>query len=563
MATQALVSPQEKPKRRWVVVVAVIVAILLLAVSILPGWLSSRWAGEAETLLAAGSSEAAATKAWAALQAREENTRALRVLIEINSGRDKAEAIQLSHRLMDTGRAEFGDRVRFAELSQAVGDAEGARLILDGLKAERPTDAEVVLLEARQAALDGNGDLALVKVEDALSIEPTMAKAKLLRGLLLTQSTDPVRRLQGKDALVDASLSEKQVGIEALMALLSSENLNVYDDERRALADRLLNHPLSGLSEKLMAIQNLILSDPAGRAGYVAKAVSLFEGDDQPALLVRWLIAVGEPEMALERIPEDTSGNRVYFDARISALMRLGRYQEVSEVVRNDTEFLTELEKASIQIYLGTSGDDPLALEELWQKVFRLAKENNRPDILLSLAQYALAQQHVDRGLKCYESAVEIGLGDRETPAFWQQYFLASLNQPDLEVPRQIAEQIVARYPDDASQRNNLAYLDLLLDRNVDEARRVSESLVESNPEIAGFRTTLALALLKSGDAQRAWSVLEADSIDWQKQDAPSRIIVALVAQEVGRSAAAQDYLVGVNPDEVLQAERELLEKIR
>ena len=538
-------------------------AVVLLLISILPGWLASRWAGEAEALLNAGSIEEASAKARAALEAREENTRALRVLIAVNSGRNRAEAIQLSHRLMETGRAEFDDLVRFTELSQGVGDAEGARVVLDRLKAERPTDANVVLLEARQAALEGDGDLALLKVEDALSLDSDMLKAKLLRGLLLTQSTDPVRRLQGKDALVDASLSQDPVGIEALMALLASVNLNVFNDERRTFADRLLNHPLSGRSEKLMAIQNLIIADPAGRVGYVASAEALFEGSEDRALLVRWLTAVGEPERALALIPEDLAGNRVYFDARISALMRLGRYAEVANAVQNDTEFLTELERVSIQIYLGSAGGDAVVTGELWDRAFRLAEEYNRPDILLSLAEYALARNQLDQALECYRSAIAIGLGERETLELWQQYFLASLNQPDLEVSRAVAEQIVARYPDNASQRNNLAYLSVLLDHELAEATRTSQALVAANPEIAGFRTTLALALLKSGSPEEAWSALDTDAIDWRKEEASSRIIVALVAQETGRNALARETLGEVDPSDILPAERDLLEQIR
>jgi tetratricopeptide (TPR) repeat protein len=563
MASQTSVSVKEKPKRRWITVVAISIAVVLLVLSILPGWLSGRWVSEAEELLAAGEFDRAEIKARSALVFQEENTRALRVLIEISTGTNNAEAIQLSHRLMETGRAEFEDGVRFAELAQAVGDIEGARPVVERLTAERPTDAEVVLLEARQAALDGNGDLALLKVEDALSLDPEMLKAKLLRGLLLSRSTDPVRRLQGKDGLVDATDSDKRVGIDALIALLSSDNLNVYPDERRFLADRLFDHPKAGVSEKLMALQNLIISDPEARAGYVDRAESLFADRTDSPLLVRWLIAVGEAERALEQIPEDIGADRVYFDARISALMRLGRYQEVTEYVKNDSDFLSDLEKASIQFYLESSGDDAAAKEALWEDIHRLAKAENRPDVLLGLAQQAQAKGQIDRSIECYRSAIEIGLGDRESLPLWQQYFLVTLNQPDLELSRQVAEQIVERYPGEASSKNNLAYLNLLLNKDVVGALDMIQALVDAYPEVPGFRTTLALAFLKTGAADKAWSALDTDVIDWSEEDASSRIIVALVAQEVGRSAFAADYLIDIDPGEILPAERDLLEQIK
>ena len=562
MAANRSVPVQDKPKRHWITVVAVGIAVVLILVSILPGWLSSRWAGEAETLLAAGSIDDAEVKARAALEIRDENTRAMRVLIEIMALSNKAEAIQLSNRLMDTERADFDDQIRFAELLQEVGDAEGARPVVELLREQRPTDAEVILLEARQAALDGNGELALARVEDALSLDEGMLKGKLLRGLLLTKSDDPVRRLQGKDALVDALQSEDRVGIQALMALLASADLNIYPEERRSLADQLLNHPLAGVSEQLLALQNMIVSDLDGRGGYIDRAVSLAEPGDS-TLLVRWLIAVGEPERALELIPEDVEGDRNYFDARISALMRLGRYEEVNEIVQGDSAFLSDLEKASIQLYLTSPSENPEVTNERWNTVFRLAVEDDRPDVLVGLAQNAQARGDSKRTVECYRVAFEIGIGDRESRALWQQYFLATLSQPDLEESLRVAREIAERYPDELLPQNNLAYLSLLLDQNVDEALIASQALVEANPDVPGFRTTLALALLKAGSADEAWTVLDADMIDWSEQDAGSRVIVALVARKVGRQQLALELVSDVDPKAILPAERELLSQVR
>jgi len=544
-------------------VVAVGIAVVLIVVSVLPGWLSGRWAGEAETLLGEGALADAEAKARAALEVREENAQALRVLIEITAGTNNAEAILLSNRLMETGRADFEDRIQFTELAQAVGDIEGARPVIEQLKAERPTDPSVILLEARQAALDGESDLALQKVEDALSMDENNPKARLLRGLLLTRSADPVRRLQGKEALIAASRSEKRVGIEALMALLASDNLNIYPDERRSLADLLSAHPLAGIPEKLLALQNLIVSDPEGRSGYVSRATLLFSEKPDSALLIRWLIAIGEPESALERIPEEVGDDRIYFDARVSALMRLGRYDEVRQTIRDDTRFLSPIEKASIQIYLGPPNGDAEAGNALWDDVFQLATEEDRPDVLLNLAQYAQAQGQAERAVECYRAAFELGLGKRDSLALWQKYFLATLSLDDLEISREVAARIHDRYPEDPSSQNNLAYLSLLLDRDVEQARQMSEALVEAYPDAIAFRTTLALAYLKSGAADRAWTILEVDRIDWSGEEASSRIIVALTAKEAGHPKEALEYVAGIDPDDLLSAEREMLTQVR
>jgi hypothetical protein len=51
---------------------------------------------------------------------------------------------------------------------------------------------------------------------------------------------------------------------------------------------------------------------------------------------------------------------------------------------------------------------------------------------------------------------------------------------------------------------NDLAYLNLLLKNEVDASGHIAEKLVREHPQMLAYRTTLALAYLRSNDAAGA-----------------------------------------------------------
>ena len=560
MNTQTSVRPPKK--RSWLLIIGVIVAVILLIASIVPGWLSGKWASEARDAMVAGESTTAEGKARAALQLRDNNLDAMRVLIELRSGQDNAEALFFANRVIESDGAELADQIRFVELYQSVGDAETSAPVLEVLVAEYPTHAEVLLLEARQAALNGDTDLALSKVEDCLSLDDSLIKAKLLRGLILSQSENLVTRLQGKESLLQGAESDQREGVESLTVLLTASDLNVFSEERRGLADRLLGHPKAGLPEKLLALQNLIIADPDNRAGTIDRAVELFGEDEDVVVLVRWLIAVGEPAQALEvEVPDELAG-RAYFDARISALMRLGRFDEVKALIDEDTEYLSPLEKVSIRILLSAPDENTAETQSLWSSAIELAREEKRGDVLLGLAEHARALGKTEHALNCYATALDLSSGGQSDYSTWQQYFLVSLAGQDLERSLAIAQEITNRYPDDVGFRNNRAYLNLLLNQNIDSALEESQALVDTRPDMVGFRSTLALAYLRKGDPKKAWSTMDVENIDWEGQDDSSRAIYAVTAYRVGMISLAREIAEQIDMNSILAPEQVLLSEV-
>ncbi len=164
--------------------------------------------------------------------------------------------------------------------------------------------------------------------------------------------------------------------------------------------------------------------------------------------------------------------------------------------------------------------------------------------------------------LNCYATALEISSGGQSDLSTWQQYFLVSLADQDLERSLAIAQEIISRYPDDVSFRNNRAYLKLLLNQDIDSAFDEILALVDAQPDMVGFRSTLALAYLRKGDPKKAWSTLDLESIDWEGQDDSSRTIYAVSAYRVGMISLARDIAEQIDLKSILAPEQDLLSEV-
>ncbi len=116
------------------------------------------------------------------------------------------------------------------------------------------------------------------------------------------------------------------------------------------------------------------------------------------------------------------------------------------------------------------------------------------------------------------------------------------------------------RWPDEISFRNDLAYLDLLLNRNVESATKVAEDLVEAHPGNLPFRAALALGRLRSKNPSTALEAFAGRDWDWTKALPGHRAIHAAALAAAGRAKEAAARAGEIPPDSLRREERQLLE---
>ena len=120
-----------------------------------------------------------------------------------------------------------------------------------------------------------------------------------------------------------------------------------------------------------------------------------------------------------------------------------------------------------------------------------------------------------------------------------------------------------ARWPQDDSVKNDLAYFNLLAGKSVNESLAVARDLVARSPRSLPHLTTLALALLCKKDPAAALSVYQGLQIPWERIAPPQRAVHAAVLGANGSTDEAVAEIAALRWDDLRAEEKELIKQWR
>jgi hypothetical protein len=124
-------------------------------------------------------------------------------------------------------------------------------------------------------------------------------------------------------------------------------------------------------------------------------------------------------------------------------------------------------------------------------------------------------------------------------------------------------EKMHARWPQDAAVKNDLAYFNLLLGRQVEESLAAAKELVARSPRSLPHLTTLALASLRRQDPAAALAVYQGLQIPWERIATSQRAVHAAVLGANGKTAEAMAEASALRWEELRPEERELVKQWR
>ena len=475
-------------------------------------WFSLEQAEGAETAYEEGNYEVAQEKLQALLKKSPDEPETLRATARLLRGNQPFKAFWAMQRLKEMGEADPDDLRFFAQLAQDVRKTHLAEAVTQQLLKQEPKNPDNLFLAARRLFLDFRGVEALVGAETILNDWPTHRPTRLLRARLLTLRPELVPRIQGKTELKEL-VEEKQdrVSLEALVILTFSGLRPVEDAERNATLRQIEFHPLASDGLKLRTFGQL--HGPRRMSQDTLKLL-LDKYGNQPELLGPWLANRERFEQAASLFSLEQAKERPeLFDPWLAVLMhrdprrRTQRLKRVEEILKQADAMMPEARRALFgAILLRERGD-----REGMRKLFKLAltKSGNltvekRGPFLDALAIQSLASGERDFSLQVLKERFAGGIGENVPYEACERYFIATVANKEVVEALAIAEQVMERYPAQFAARNNLAYLKLLLSSDIDKTSSEVERLAQEGPAIPSFRTTLALARLRSGKPKEA-----------------------------------------------------------
>ncbi len=257
------------------------------------------------------------------------------------------------------------------------------------------------------------------------------------------------------------------------------------------------------MSQHLLALDLRAGTDPASRAALVQEGIDRYastKDDASLGTLVAWLYGKGEFEKVLAVLPPDrANGDRALFLQRLDALGALGRWKEIREAIQS-RKF--PLDPMTAQMYLARCAaqlGEPAVRDACWDAALDAAGTDTAK--LLTVGQYAEKNGALRVASKAIPAAVAATPDSREANEALFQLLETTGRTRDL---RDALLAFAAPNPGDRAVRNDIAYLDALLDVDVPAARDTARQLVQVEPASLPHRTTLALAELRLGNGLAA-----------------------------------------------------------
>jgi hypothetical protein len=460
-------------------------------------------------------------------------------------------------RLLVLPEATPQDRQDAARLALQLRQLEFAEEQIQPLLAANPETPEILELAAELAIQKGDRDTALAFAGRLLARNPQHHSAPLLQAQLLFSSPVAQQQQQGKRQLQNLAKGTDAPALNALRALTGG---TLSAEERASLASALAAHPAARIDDQLTAVSIRIAPEPAAKERLIDAAVQRFASADGEALtsLGRWTNQHGEALRTLGIISEERAGTHAdLFLVRLDALASLGKWAEIQASLAREPNPLSPTHR---EVFLARAAQElgEVATAEVhWRRALLAAGQN--PQLILYVAQYATKIGTPKIVEKAYRQLAA-------NPA-WTLRATSALvpiveSHGDSRALRDLLRQLTRLAPAEAAPRNDAAYLDLLLNEDVSAARTTAEALVRKHPEMLAYRTTLALAHLRSDEPQKARELFSGIRVNWEQCPPGWRAVHAATLAASGELQEAEAIALALPRDKLKAEERELLEAL-
>jgi len=472
-----------------------------------------RFVASAQAGLAQGNWTEAAGSAARALTLDPYQPQALRVMATALSALDDPEAIPYWNAIIARSDVTEADRSAYVALAIRLKRADLAERQMAGLLAAGHKSVETLRLAASYFDLSGDASRAANYARAVLAQDPEDRGTLFLLGRLSLAAKNPEDVGRGKMILASFLTGTNYYSIEAMRLLGESGRLVAI--EAADLAQRLEKHPLREPRDELILAELRIGVTPYKSREIIAgMATNAPAMDGQTRLeLGRWLnrrqaFAETVASLTLQEAMKSKDHLLVLLDAKAA----LGQWQELDVLLSRDDLPLEPVLQTLFQARAASELKRDRIAELLWDKCQAQAASNQQA--LVFVAQYAEKMGERNQAIRACRKLLE--LSPRYRPAYEA---LVRLEEPkgDTRLLRNLLREMGRVFPDDPVPRNDVAYLNLLLNEDLQSSLAQAEELARDYPAYIAYKVTLALAHHRLGNARKALEVLEQLPIQWEQ----------------------------------------------
>jgi len=541
--------------------------VLLVAVVLLIGagiwgysWFKARrvdrFAALGDTLLAAEKWNEAAVQYRVALQLNPSSYRALSGAARLATKADRPEALEIWQKVLTLRQCTNQDREDYADLLVRTNRLSLAEKVIDQLLKNNP-DTRALQLAARYCRKIGDANRAIQYGRIALDHAPGDYATRFQLAEFLAQSMDAREQDEARKMLWDIAGQPSPYKKSALEALATAPKLSA--DERNRLLQELSALAPKTIKDDLLAADLRFQLHPDDGAKIYREEIERWQNGKTEEIvhLARWLNSHLQAELVLTTFPiERALQDNQLLLARMDALATLQSWNEIDDLLnRNDIT----LDPSVIESFRARTAQErkaTLDAEVHWNHAISLAGTD--PYKLGFVANFAEQSHATTAALKAYEQLARF---PEQADIAYRGTQRVSQQSGETATQRTAMAKIVTLSPDDPNAADQLAYLSLLLNQDVDKNLATAKQLAEKYPNRLSYRVTVALGYLRQHDPASALAQFKArEPIDWKKTLPAWRAVYAAALLASDRNDEARGILVTIPRDRLNAQERELIE---
>jgi hypothetical protein len=374
---------------------------------------------------------------------------------------------------------------------------------------------------------------------------------------LLAQSNDAGEQAEAHKVLWELAGKEGAYKKPAIEALARAPELS--GEERERVLRGLEQLSPKDLTDDLLAADVRMQIQPADAARIYDETIDHWRDSkvEQLVELALWLNAHQQAERVLTLFPAERAlQNNTLLLARLDALAILQRWADIDDTLSRPEVTLDPSVIESFRARTAQERGATLDAEVHWNHAVSLA--GNDPFKLRFVANFAERSRADGVALKAYEQLA------RFPEQAWIAYRGAervSQKTGNAAIERAAAEKIAASAPEDPNAADQLVYLNLLLEKDIEKNLATAKKLAEKYPNRLSYRVTAALGYLREQDPGSALVQFNGPApIDWKQAQPAWRAVYAATLLANERNDEAREIIRTIPLERLTAQELALIE---
>lgn len=556
----------ERTQRTFIrLLFAVLLFVIFLVTAIWEGrdlyarWQEKRLVRRATADIVRGDNRDANLAARAILEMRPTSAAGARIMAELAEQRGDRTVLDWRRRVTQLDPRSAHDALALARAALRFNDVATAKRTLDGIDENGRTSAEFHAASATLAQATRSDEKADQEWSEAIRLSPQDSSYKLQLGVLRLRATESARRASGQALLAElrTDSAQRAPATRALIADGAAHHIN--NDTLLDLARELQAYPEATFNDRILYLEILRQL----RAPDFAKYLTNIEQDaiSQPAnltALISWMTTRGLSLVAVDfarTLPNETLTKWPVPLAMAEAHAKLRDWAALQTWVENKNWGQTDFMRHAYLALALRGQNKTVAADKEWVAAQKQAAVQ---PMFLSLLTRATSDWHWEKEwiellwnlTKYHETRFEA------LQNLYQKYS----DDGDTAGLYRVLVQLAELLPEDGRIQNNFAQISLLLNADVERARKLAADLYRKEQSNPAYVATYAFALHTKGDTKGALKVMGTLN-PTELRDPPIAAYYGVLLAAAGDAQSAREYLKLGAAAKLLPEEKTLITK--